>query len=69
MRSEYVKFWAEGFIYERDKNGEKIPTIKSSRKATGVVKSGPELWGKIFRQCANLRSCDSVSVETYSIYI
>lgn len=64
--AEYVQFRAKGVIYDRDKNGK--PTkVREVRRGSGVVKTGPEIMGKVFRQCVNLLPCDQVSVTTYNL--
>lgn len=63
--AEYVQFWAKGVIYNRDKDG-KPTTAREIRYGSGVVNTGPEIMGKVFRQCVNLLPCDSVSVTTYN---
>ena len=62
--AEYVQFRARGVIYNRDKDGN-LTSVKEIRRGSGVVKTGPEIMGKVFRQCVNLLPCDSVSVKTY----
>lgn len=64
--AEYVQFRAKGIIYDRDKNGNPIKT-REVRRGSGVVKTGPEIMGKVFRQCVNLLPCDKVSVTTYNL--
>jgi len=59
--SKFVKFVAEGVIY--DKLGE----IESVRTGSGVTLDYPELMGKVFRQCPNLLPCDYVDVRTEPI--
>lgn len=63
--AEYVQFRAKGVIYNRDKDG-KPTTVREIRRGSGVVKTGPEIMGKVFRQCVDLLPCDSVSVTTYN---
>lgn len=64
--SKFVKFEAKGVIYERDKNGN-VSGVRATRYGSGVVKTGPELIGKVFRQCSQLLPCDRVSVQTYNL--
>lgn len=66
MMAEYVQFQARGVIYNRDKDG-KPTSVKEVRRGSGVVKTGPEIMGKVFRQCVDLLPCDSVFVETYNL--
>ena len=63
----FVIFKARGVIFERDKNGEATKKVKAVRYGSGVVKTGADLYGKVFRQCRNLVPCDSVTVKTYNI--
>lgn len=62
----FVQFRANGIIYERNKDGK--PTkVKETRYGSGVVKSGPDMLGKVFRQCTQLLPCDAVTVDEYTI--
>ena len=45
--AEYVQFRAKGVIYNRDKDG-KPTTVREIRRGSGVVKTGPEIMGKVF---------------------
>lgn len=62
----FVQFKAKGVIYERDKDGKPIG-VKAKRYGSGVVKSGPDMLGKVFRQCTQLLPCDAVTVDEYTI--
>lgn len=61
-----VYFEAEGRIYNHNKEG-KPTTIRETRYGSGVVKSGADLMGMVFRQCTNLIPFGSVTVKTYTI--
>ena len=61
-----VYFKAKGHIYNHNKEG-KPTTIKETRYGSGVVKSGADLMGMVFRQCTNLLPCGYVTVKTYTI--
>lgn len=63
---KYVLYKARGVIYDRDKNG-KATGVKEIRYGSGVVKSGPEIMGRVFRQNTNLLPCDMVTVDEYNI--
>lgn len=63
-----VIFKANGLVYKRDKNGDPIKgNVLRRLYGKGVVKSGPDMLGKVFRQCPKLTVCDSVSVVTYNL--
>lgn len=65
--NKFVFYVATGFIYERDKEGNCTPKILKYRKVNGIVKSGADLLGRVFRQNTVLLPCDYVSVRTYNI--
>lgn len=67
MSKGFVQFVAKGYIYEHDQKTGKPTKVKDIRHGTGVVKSGPDMMGKIFRQCAELLPCHAVTVDTYTI--
>lgn len=63
----FVKFFARGVIYERDKDN-RICGVKTRRSGSGVIKDTPALMGGgVFRQCPQLLPCDDVTVRTYPL--
>lgn len=64
---KFVRYDAAGVIYERDKKTGLPSFVKTLIRCNGVVKAGPEMLGKIFRQNAELLPCDWVDVDTYTI--
>lgn len=65
--NKFVQFRASGVIYKRTKEGQLTKKIQETREGSGVVKSGVDLYGKVYRQCPSLIKCDAITVKTYPI--
>lgn len=65
--SDFVKFVATGYIFQKDKNGNPTKIVEQVRHGGGVVRNTREIMGKIFRQCPQLLPCDAMNVRTYPI--
>jgi len=64
--NKFVKFFAEGIIYYRDKKGRPVG-VNERVMGGGVTLGNADLMGKIFMQCPDLLPCDWVEVETCPI--
>lgn len=64
--SKFVRFFAEGVVYKRDKYGNSCG-IASIHTGTGITLNNTGLTGRIFGQCPDLLPCDNVSIETHPI--
>ena len=64
--NKFVKFFAKGVIYDRDKNGRPCG-VKRTIKGEGVTLGNADLMGKVFMQCPDLLPCHRVEVETCPI--
>jgi hypothetical protein len=66
--SDFVRYYAEGYIYARDRNGNPIKgNIAKVKRGRGIVKDTPGLDGAIFRQCTYLTQCDAMKIKTYDL--
>lgn len=66
--SDFCMYSAKGGIYERSKNGNKIPrTLKVTEEFRGCVRNDVDKYGVINRQNPELLQCDWVVYNIWGI--
>ena len=67
MATGFCAYEAIGYIYSRDRDGNKTDKVQRIIHTRGSVQYGADMYGSIMRQQQDLRLCDRVDFNTWGI--